>query len=270
MKAANKGSEIFDCNCWFGINYLNDDLSVNHKDLGRYINFLTEDQKVPRIFLSHYFSLFYDPLKGDDLLGDILSKNQDLSGIMVFPNFFISNKKEFEKYLTDKYDSGFRILRLYPGTHKYSIDLWAFDHFYSILNSCSYPVMINLEELDITGNKAIDWSILYHISKKFQKIPIIIDGGNTKELMFNNYFFQLLENTDNIYLDTHNLLAFNQIEELSNRFGSKRLIFGSYFPYYPYHLALDRITNSRLIEEDRASILSGNIKKMIRNIKIRS
>ncbi len=266
----NKLNGAFDCNCWFGTNYLDDNLSVSYEDIEKYIGFFIKKQKGSRIFLSHYFSLYYDPIKGDEMLADILRKSQDLSGTLIFPNYFISNREGFEKYLKGKYDSGFKIMRIYPGTHKYAIDPWAFDYFYSILNEYNFPVMINLEELDITGNKAIDWNILHSIAKKFQDMPIIIDGGNTKELMFNNYFFQLLGSTENIYLDTHNLLAFNQIEDISNKVDSNRLILGSYFPYYPYSLSLDRIKNARLPEKDINNILSGNIKKIIGNIKIGS
>jgi len=266
----NKLNGAFDCNCWFGTNYLDDNLSVSYEDIEKYIGFFIKKQKGSRIFLSHYFSLYYDPVKGDKMLADILRKSQDLSGTLIFPNYFISNSEGFEKYLKAKYVSGFRIMRIYPDTHKYAIDPWAFDYFYSILNEHNFPVMINLEELDITGNKAIDWNILHSIAKKFKDMPIIIDGGNTKELMFNNYFFQLLGSTENIYLDTHNLLAFNQIEDISNKVDSNRLILGSYFPYYPYSLSLDRIKNARLPEEDINNILSGNIKKIIGNIKIGS
>ena len=263
-----KYKEIYDCNAWFGVNYLNNELSVDNEDLGNYLNYLGKNVQNPKVLLSHYFSLFCDSVKGDYLLEEIVKKNKNLLGVLIFPNYFISREKDFEKYLIDKFQSGFKILRLYPKTHKYSIDIWAFEDIYSILNKFNFPVMINLEELDITGNKAIEWKTIYNISRKYPDLPLIIDGGNSKELMYNNYFFQLLGRSKNIYLETHNLLAFNQIEELSNKFSSSTLILGSYYPYYSYYLSFERIKYCRILEEEKLNILAGNIKKITENIKI--
>jgi len=128
--------------------------------------------------------------------------------------------------------------------------------------------MISLDELDITGNKAIDWGILFKISNKFKNIPLIIDGGNSKELMFSGYFYQLLNAAENIYLETHNLLGLNQIEDLVDRFISSRLILGSYFPFYPLELSVERIRLARISGEDKSRILYGNLNEILRKIKI--
>ncbi|MCL4386303.1 MAG: hypothetical protein M1326_08340, partial [Cyanobacteria bacterium] len=171
--------------------------------------------------------------------------------------------------LKDKCSSTFRFCRLYPKTHKYLIDIWAFKKIYSLLNKYFFPVIINLDELDITGNKTFEWSLLFEITCKFPEIPIIIDGGNSKELMFNGFFYQLLGKTKNIYLETHNLLGFNQIEDLVEKFGSKKLVFGSYFPFYPQYLSCERILYARISEKDKINILSGNLRTVFNNIKLK-
>ncbi len=268
LKVENKNSEIYDCTFWIGNNYLNSQLSVTEKQLNEYIQFLKKAKIKPTIVISNFFSLFYDPLQGDSHIENIIKDNQELCGSLFFPTQFISNKKKFEEYLMQKCRYGFKFLRLLPKTHKYSIEPWAFSFFYSILENYRFPVMINLEEMDITGNKAIKWKTLFEISKKFPDLPIIIDGGNSKEMVFNNYFFQLLENSNNIYLETHNLLAFGQLEYITNSFGSGRLIFGSYYPYYPYSLSHGRIRESKMSLEDKANILYENAAKIFGDIKI--
>jgi len=267
-KSDNENIEIFDCNFWIGNNYLNSRLSVAEEQLKEYINYLKTEKIKPIIIISNFFSLFYEPIEGDSRVESIIKDNAELGGSLFFPNQFISNKKEFEKYLMQKYRSGFKFLRLLPKTHKYCIEPWAFSFFYSILENYHFPVMINLEEMDITGNKAIEWKTLFEISNRFPELPIIIDGGNSKEMMFNNYFYQLLENSNNIYLETHNLLAFEQLENIAGSFGSGRLIFGSYYPYYPYSLSLGRIRESKMSREDKTNILYANAEKIFMDIKI--
>jgi len=267
-KADNENNEIYDCNFWIGINHLNSRLSVGKEQLNEYIQYLKKEKIKPNIIISNFFSLFYEPTEGDSQLERMIKDNGELSGCLFFPNQFISNKNEFEKYLMQKYRSGFKFLRLLPRTHKYCIELWAFSYFFSILENYRFPVMIDLGELDITGNKAIEWKTLFEISNKFPELPIIIDGGNSKEMMFNNYFYQLLENSKNIYLETHNLLAFNQLEDIAGSFGSGRLIFGSFYPYYPYSLSFGRVRESRMSREDKTNTLSANAEKIFRDIKI--
>jgi len=267
-KTKIKKIEIYDCNFWIGNNYLSNQLSVTEKHLNEYIQFLKKAKIKPTIVISNFFSLFYDPIEGDSQLERIIKNNAELGGNLFFSNQFLLYKNEFEKYLVKKYEAGFKFLRLLPKTHKYSIEPWAFSIFYSILENYRFPVMVNLEELDITGNKTIEWKTLFEISKKFPDLPIIIDGGNSKEMVFNNYFFQLLENSNNIYLETHNLLAFGQLEYIANSFGSGKLIFGSYYPYYPYSLSFGRIRESKMPMVDKANILYKNAVKIFGDIKI--
>ena len=264
----NENIQVYDCNFWIGNNYLNSQLSVAEEQLDKYIQCLKTDKIKPIIIISNFFSLFYESMEGDAQVERMIKDDGELGGSLFFPNQFVSNKNEFEEYLIQKYKSGFKFLRLLPRTHKYCIEPWAFSFFYSILENYRFPVMINLEELDITGNKAIEWKTIIDISNRFPELPIILDGGNSKEMIFNNYFFQLLENSKNIFLETHNLLAFNQIEDIAGRFGSGRFIFGSYYPYYPYSLSLGRIRESKMSLEDKANILYANAAKMFGDIKI--
>ncbi|HEX7561616.1 MAG TPA: hypothetical protein VF347_05415, partial [Candidatus Humimicrobiaceae bacterium] len=140
---------------------------------------------------------------------------------------------------------------------------------FKILEKFAVPVLISLDELDITGNKAIDWDLIYRIAGEYPRIPFILDGGNSKELMFTGYFFQLLGAVSNVFLESHNLLGFNQVEDIIKKTDSSRIIFGSNYPVYPELLAAKRVMFSRLNIEDRKNILSVNLDRIISNINIR-
>lgn len=261
-------NEIIDCNFWFGTNYLSQELSVDTVKINDYTGYLGTNTKTPTIAVSSYFSLYMDPIDGDNMLTDLINSNQSLVGSMIFPNYFISREQDFDKYLKKKYSEKFKFCRLYPKTHKYMIDDCVFGKIYFFLNKYRFPIIINLDEIDITGNKAINWQLISDISQQHPDIPLIIDGGNSKELMFNGYFYQLLEKSENIYLETHNLLGFNQIEDIVEKFGSKKLIFGSFYPFYPGYLSCERIKYARISRDDKDNILSGNIKTILNNIKL--
>jgi predicted TIM-barrel fold metal-dependent hydrolase len=264
-----KYKKIIDCCIWYGVHYLNEELSFGIKDIEQAVKIFGQYSLEANLILSSYQSLFHDPLEGDCELESIIYESKHLSGVLIFPNSFITDYSKFKKYLTKKYKNRFKILRLCPKTHKYLIDPIFFDKVYKMLNGYNFPVIINLEELDLTGNKAINWKLLYDVHSKYPNIPIIIDGGNSKELMFNGYFYQLLENTDNIFIESHNLLGFDQLEDIVNKFGSQRLVFGSYLPHYSGHLSINRILYSRLTDTEKENILYKNMEKIFEGINFR-
>jgi uncharacterized protein len=265
-----KIDRIVDCNCFFGCNSISPGLSVSEENINIYHGYLETVSSDSTIILTNMLSVFYDPLEGDDRVAELVKRSNFLKGCIIFPNYFIGNEPDFEKYLIGRFREGFRLLRLYPKSHKYSISPWAFKDIFKLLDKFAIPVLISLDELDITGNKAIDWDIVYDIAKEFPGIPFILDGGNSKELMFTGYFCQLLKAAGNVFLESHNLLGFNQIEDIVKKTGSSRIIFGSNYPVYPELLAAKRVMFSRLSTEDKKNILSGNLERMISNISIKT
>ena len=264
-----KFDKITDCNCFFGPNSISPGLSVSEENIIAYHEDLATVSKSSTVILTNTLSVFYDPIEGDNRVAELIKRQSFLRGCLVFPNFFIGNEADFEKYLIGRFREGFRILRLYPKSHKYSIAPRAFNDIFKILKKYAVPVLISLDELDITGNKAIDWDSIYTIAGEYPRIPIILDGGNSKELMFSGYFFQLLRAAKNVFLESHNLLGFNQIEDIVEKTDSSRILFGSNYPVYPELLAAKRIMLSRLSTEAKINIISGNIDRIISNIGIK-
>jgi hypothetical protein len=263
----NLYENVIDCNAWFGNDTFNNELNAGTNELQNHVNFLKKTAKKSQVFLTNYYSLKYDPMEGDLETEKIINAGrEDFLGNLVFPSYFILKKNSFEKYLEEKYKSGFNILRFFPKYHKYSFDIWACRYFFEILEEHSFPLMINIEELDITGNKEINWRIIYEISSKFSRIPVIIEGGNSKEMMFTGYLSQLLGECKNIFLTIHNLLAFDQIELICEKFSSSRLLFDSYFPFYQEKMILERVKTARISDIDRKKILAKNISGILKRI----
>jgi len=267
-----KNIEFFDVNFWFGENYISKKLTIFEEDA---IKILLERKKSKNIIstlVSNFLSFFYSPTIGNDLTNQFL-KNEKLQeagvmGVLFMEQDFFYNPENFEKWLIKSYKNNFKILRLLPSTHKYPFESSLFANFYEILNSYNFPIIISIDELDITGNKNIRWDELTKIADMYENMPIILDGGQSKELMYNSFLLSLLNNTSNIYIETHNLLGLNQIEDLANFKGAERLIFGSYFPFLDDNLALGRIINSNLDFKQKSKIASINIKNIIDNIII--
>jgi len=264
--------EFYDINFWFGENYLSEKHSLNEKNTIDILLKRKETNNVSFTLLSNFLSYFYSPKIGNDQTLKLISsseiKNVGALGALFMEQDFFYDTNSFEGWLKKSYENGFRILRIFPKSHKYPFEISMFNPFYEVLNSFNFPVMISIDELDITGNKNIEWDKIADIADVYDNMPIIIEGGQSKELQYNCYILSLLNNTSNVYFETHNLMGFNQIEDLANFNGSDRLIFGSSHPVFDDSLAISRIINSGLDIKDKFKIASLNIKNIIDNIII--
>jgi len=266
------GIKFYDINFWIGENYLSKKFSIPDTSLAKILEKRKDKFNIIGTLITHFISYIYNPRIGNDIVSGLLSNNDimdfDLDGTMVMEQDYFYEPGSFEKGLLSRYDQGFRILRLFPRSHKYPFEIIGFGKFYEVLNHYSFPVMISLDEIDITGNKNIEWEKILEIAGKYKDIPIIIDGGASKELMYNSFLFSLLNNSQNIYLNTHNLLAMDQIEDLVNIGGPEKLLFDSYFPYYEPHISIGRLINSSISRENKEKISNLNIQNIFKEIKI--
>jgi hypothetical protein len=264
--------EFYDINFWFGENQLSEKHTFDEKSTVEMLLKRKETGNIDSTLLSNFLSYFYDPKIGNDQTSKLISradfKKAGAFGALFMEQDFFYNPDLFESWLKKSYENGFRILRIFPKTHKYPFEISMFNPFYEVLNSFNFPVMISIDELDITGNKNIEWDKIADIADVYDNMPIIIEGGQSKELMYNCFILSLLNNTSNVYFETHNLLGFNQVEDLANFKGSDRLIFGSSHPVFDDRLGLSRILNSSLDIKDKSKIASLNFKNIIGNIII--
>lgn len=262
---------FFDTNYWVGEYSQTKENILSSNDLTKS---LLERKKIYNILgtaLSHFNSIF-SPETGNDSISELLIKKDitsyDMYGVLTFEMNYLIHQESFKESLIKRYMQGFKIIRLCPKTQKYSIGISGFKKFYEVLNYYKFPVFVGLGELDITGNKDIEWDKIYRVADKFKNIPIIIDGQDLKLNFFNSYLIPLLEKCKNIYVNMHRLIGVNQIEILSEKIGSEKIIFDSYYPYMHTNLFTARLLNSFLNENEKKNIASLNIKKIFNDIQI--
>jgi hypothetical protein len=295
MKDDIKGDDIefFDTNFWIGENNHSEKYTTDNNSAVKAIFERAEKNNITATLVTHFNSLFCSPETGNNLLAGFLKqanvyrddnhakkslknaecavsgpKNIVCYGVLFMEFDYFKSPEIFKSRLKKRYDEGFRCIRLLPKSHKYPFEATLLKHIYQVLDDCRFPVMISIDEMDITGDKYIEWMKILHVAGSFGNMPVIIDGGNSKEMIFNSYIYLLIQNSSNIYFNTHNLFGLGQIENIASCGGSGRLIFDSYFPFYETFLSVDRILEADLSEKEKRNIASLNMKNIIDNIVI--
>jgi hypothetical protein len=226
------------------------------------------ENKITSLIVTNKLALDYDWDTGNkELLNSGLAR--EMEGL--FYSYILTPDAcftyDFEKYVDRAYEDGVRLFRFFPKRHLFYINDFYMKKVFDVLSGKKFPIMLDLKELDITGNKYFDINVLERILDKNQEMPVILETS-LKQCMFNRYYFPLLERFRNLYLEISGMLLIDQIEGYVEKFSSKRLIFGSGYPGIDINLSLNRILLSDMKQSDRENIAFNNTGYILRGIEI--
>ena len=97
------------------------------------------------------------------------------------------------------------------------------------------------------------------MAQAFPHVPMILLRYGLNESRTIN---PLLKYTDNVYFDMSTMLDCGQLEEITEKFGSERLLFGSGLPSFVPSGALGLLTYAGIREEDRENIAHNNFERL--------
>lgn len=265
-------TDFFDVNHWLGNNehYISDqkDSSQGNKDLAKKIQKRLDENDIKKCIITSKLALSYDWMIGNErLLDTSLSGKIDglYYGLVLNPDVYF--RYDFEKYLEKAYKDNVRLFRIFPRSQLFYFNDYYMKNIYRILSEKRFPVMLDLKQLDITGNKYFDIDVLEKVLKENPDMPFILET-TLKQCMFSRYYFPLLEQFGNLYLEASSLLLYDQIEHYVEKFGSGRLIFGTNYPNLPIEINTGRIILSDISEADKDNIVYKNLDNIVEGIEI--
>ncbi len=174
---------------------------------------------------------------------------------------------DFSKYVKEAYKRKVRLFRVFPKRQLFYVNDYYMKKIYKVLAGYRFPVMIDLKQLDITGNKYFDIDALQKVLEENTDLPFILETS-LKQCMFSRFYFPLLERYKNLYIEVSGMLLYDQIEGYVEKFGSERLIFGTNHPNIPMGINTNRIIFAQISESDKQNIAFDNLDKIMKEIEI--
>jgi len=229
---------------------------------------IIEDNDISNLIITNKLALDYDWNIGNEKLlnsGLCSEINSLYYSYILTPDVYFTY--DFNKYVNKAFEDGVRLFRFFPKHHLFYINDYYMKKIFGFLSKKKFPIMLDLKELDITGNKYFDINVLEKILDKNKEMPVILETS-LKQCMFNRYYFPLLEKFKNLYLEISGMILIDQIECYVEKFGSKRLIFGTDYPDLSVELSTNRILLSEMNESDKENIAFNNIDNILRGIEI--
>lgn len=263
---------FFDVNHWLGSSdYGLFNSLTSNEEKKKYINNIIgrlDDNDIKKVIITSKLALSYDWKTGNDklLVSNLTEQVKDLYYCFILnPDAYFTY--DFKKYLGEAFRNKVRLFRVFPKSQLFYINDYYMKEIFKVLSERKFPVMLDMKQLDITGNKYFDIDILEKILDDNKNMPIILETS-LKQCMFSRYYFSLLERFENLYLEVSGLLLYDQIEHYVEKFGSKRLIFGTSYPNLPIEINTNRILLSDMGVEDKNNIAFNNLNDIMGGIEI--
>jgi len=229
---------------------------------------LLSKNNIKKIVLTNKLSINYDWNTGNDELSKALQFNNNENVYFCFvlcPDVYHMFK--FKDYLKNAYDNKVRLLRIFPKSHLFYLNDYYMQKIYDEISGLDFPLMLDLKELDITGNKYFAIDDLRMLLSRHKRLTLILQTS-LKQCMFNRFYFPLLEEFENLYLEISGMLLMDQVEHYVEKFGAGRLIFGSNYPETDFSINTARMEFAEISQQDKENICFNNLNNIFNNIKL--
>jgi predicted TIM-barrel fold metal-dependent hydrolase len=148
-------------------------------------------------------------------------------------------------------------VKLYPNAHRFILNEFYAGELLDVLNTLHMPILFDSDQKP-------SYESLPDLAKHYPDIKFIMLRQAINE---SRYARPLLEKLENVYFDAGIMIDTCFIEELVSKFGASKLLFGSGMPLYMPAGALGMIIYSRISDDDKQSIFSGNWNRIQEEIK---
>ncbi|HOX40151.1 MAG TPA: amidohydrolase family protein [Candidatus Brocadiia bacterium] len=213
----------------------------------------------------HAFALHFDPDEGNLRTLDAIKGRREFLPVWVFAPHFGQPPDNVGKQIEQMLRSGSRIARMRFSEEFSARGLDPVLH-YNILSALEvHSIPLSLD-YDNPGIPPGEWEALDAALERFHSLPVILSAPRFQEE--NARMFGRLARFPNLFIETSGLESFEGVELITQRFGSRRLIFGARSPYFNAAVAVFRILFAGVRDEDKKAIAGDNLRSLMQSVRI--
>lgn len=254
-RQAVKEYEIIDTALWWAPEFVetlrvyddSEKLFADHKEYGINGGILTTRN-----------AAFGDYLWGTQEAIDLVKGRDNYYACTVLVPELFYNPEEGADYLKELKDNGVVAGRIYPGKFNFTPKEFAIGPMCEALEALDMPLVV--WHIDTT------WDIIDEICTNHPKLKVVVESMDRKLLYHQRDYISLMKKHENLYMENHNLVLFNEYDVIDKYCGPYHLMYGSYFTYMDPDFSIYPVYASSLTEEKKQLIFSGNAKRVF-NLK---
>ena len=205
---------------------------------------------VDRALIYHAQAESLSPLQGNRYLEDWLDEAGRLS-----PQWLIMPTDESLQQIESLHSQGrVQTLRLFD-TEPAGLPFrsWAYDELLSWLSVKHIPLWISLPNANIEN--------IVTTLKDYPDLVTVMVGAQYRHAL---WIRPLLRNITNAYLEISRYEPIGELENLRDKFGSERLIYGSWYSCYAMGPILYYLHHTNFSDEELALVCAGNLERILK------
>lgn len=249
-RRAKAAIQWHDAHCWIGVGSSGSLRPVETLDqtlqlLARY--------GIRRAIVAHRVARDCDPTTGNRLLVEAIADRDALWGAAVLtPDDSSANalRKRLQTLIAGKV----RMVRIFPRSHNWSLSEWCCGPWLGVLEEMRMPLAV--------WHTETTWDDVAAVCRDHPRLNVIVEGPNRKLFYHNRIYYGQLERYANFHLEIHNLVNYLGVDDIVRRFGSQRLIFGTFFPQQDPNVAMGLVVGGEMSQVDRENIAFRNIERL--------
>jgi hypothetical protein len=220
---------------------------------------LTEMRRlgIARALVSHNLARSFDPPQGNQFLMDELAGHEELQPCWTLLPPSCGEMGTVDELLADMAVAGVRAVRLYPREHTYSLDDWQCGELLAALSHRHYVVLLALAESNFTE--------IERLCRTHPGLSLVVTGTGYRQL---RPLFALLSRCPNLYCDLSNFSTYLGVEEVLDRYGSDRLLFGTGLPAADPGGPIARVFYTDAPEPDITAMAHGNAERLLARVQL--
>lgn len=179
------------------------------------------------------------------------------------PHGAADEQVDSETLVAQMRDNNVGLLTLFPRQYRFTFDQWCIDDFIAPIADAGIPIMIDSAEIGPGGhgNDCTDWPGVVALCKRFPNLPVIISERRIRRTQ--RLLYRAFEACDNLHLELSCYWLHRGIEQLTERFGAHRLIYGSNWPYFGPHMTFTTLTTAEISDDDKRLIAGDNMRRLM-------
>lgn len=249
-RARRAALDWFDVQCWIGVGPQGLLQPVETPDDTRR---LLSRYGIRRALMSHAAARDGDRDLGNRLLLEAIQGHADLFAAAVLAPADRTGEA-FAQYLRTLIAQRVRMVRVFPRSHQFALSDPAAGPWLETLAELGLPLAV--------WHVETTWDDIATVCSRHPRLNVIAEGPNRKLFYHNRIYYGLLEQHANFHLAIDNLVNYLGVDDIVRRFGSGRLIFGSYFPHQDPNAAQGLVVDGDMRPADRENIAFRNLERL--------
>ena len=248
-----KESDIIDVDVWWDPYFEQGFVTYNdfEKQMADYY-----EVGLRKCIVTNKFSVSRDAVDGNAELAEMIKGKENMYGCMVVVPELGYEADKGEAYVQGLLDQGFVAARMFPKTYIHSMQEYTVGPILDTLEKLGVPLML--------WHTEATWDDMDRICTNHPNLNVIVEGHDRKLLYHARDYVGLMRKHKNFFVETHNLVLFNDIETINKYCGCDQLLYGSYFPYMTPYFSLYPVMQAVIPEEDIQKIIAGNAKRIFK------